>query len=377
MTKATVEEWLKGRLQEREEQGLLRRLSLPPEQKADFSSNDYLGLSHTGAIHAALEQVGGGQARLPSSATGSRLISGNYREIECLEQELAAFHHAEAALVFNSGYNANVGLLSCLATRGDTYLSDALSHASLIDGMRLSYAQRLRFKHNDLQDLEQKLKSAKGRKFIVTEAVFSMDGDQAPLSGILHLAQQYDAHLIVDEAHSIGVFGNQGEGLCQELGIEDRVFARIYTFGKAPACHGAAIVGSEALKKLLINFSRAFIYTTALPPHAIRTIQASYLAMVAANTARQRLYALIHYLREKASSHEEIYLLDSQSAIQSLLVPGNEAVVEVAEKLQAAGIWAKPIRYPTVPQGEERIRLCLHSFNTEEEIDRVIDCLRK
>ncbi|MFT5617753.1 MAG: 8-amino-7-oxononanoate synthase [Arenicella sp.] len=260
-------------------------------------------------------------------------------------------------------------MLACLAQKGDTYITDELIHASLIDGIRLSYANRFRFRHNDLADLESKLQKATGTVFVVVESVYSMDGDCGKLVEISQLCEQYQAHLIVDEAHGIGIFGEKGEGLSQQLGLAEKCFARIYTFGKASGCHGAVVVGSENLRTYLINFCRSFIYTTALPLHSLASIRVSYQLMESAKSNREKLHELIAYFQIELAKSNKIQTITSQSAIQGIVVSGNENVSKVAHQLQQKNIWAKAIRSPTVPEGLERLRICLHSYNTKEEID--------
>ncbi|HJU45272.1 MAG TPA: aminotransferase class I/II-fold pyridoxal phosphate-dependent enzyme [Chitinophagaceae bacterium] len=289
-----TEDFLIKRLKERKEQNAYRQLKLP-DGKIDFCSNDYLGIVKNNLIK---------EQSLKTGSTGSRLLAGNYELIEEVEKELAAFHQAEAGLIFNSGYDANVGLLSSVLQRGDTIIYDYLSHASLRDGIRLSFAQSFSFAHNDLGDLEKKLKAATGNIFVVTESVFSMDGDKAPLNEIVQLCEKYRAHLIVDEAHATGVVGEKGEGLVQELGLQHRCFARIHTFGKAIGCHGAVVLGSEALRNFLINFSRAFIYTTALPETSIAAIRASYRLFPAMKKERRHLQNLIDRFQQAAIAYK-------------------------------------------------------------------------
>lgn len=357
------EDFLDRRLEERRVQDAFRRLRLP-EGKVDLCSNDYLGIARNGLIE---EEMGQGDAH---GSGGSRLLSGNYPLIEGAEKWIAAFHSAEAGLIFNSGYDANVGLLSSVPRRGDIVLYDALSHASIRDGIRLSFAQAFGFAHNDCRDLERRLAAAGegGTKMVVTESVFSMDGDMAPLAEMAALCRQYGAHLIVDEAHATGVIGRTGEGLVQGMGLEDQCFARIHTFGKAMGCHGAIVLGSETLREYLINFSRPFIYTTALPPASVRAIGAAYQLMPQLGWERMQLRRLIDRWRSAAIGYDRS---DSTTPIQVVIVPGNTAVKEVAGRLQAAGLDVRPILYPTVPRGSERLRIVLHSFNTEEEVDRL------
>ena len=361
------EDFLSRKLKERETQDALRRLRLP-EGKVDLCSNDYLGVVRNGLLeHEELMTDAHGSG-------GSRLLAGNYPLVEKTEGAIAAFHAAPAALVYNSGYDANVGLLSSVPQRGDVILYDSLSHASIRDGIRLSLAQAYGFAHNDLQELEKRLRTARdaggGGKtvFVVTESVFSMDGDMAPLVEMADLCRQYDAQLIVDEAHATGVVGPKGEGLVQELGLVDECFARVHTFGKAVGCHGAAVLGSTLLRDYLINFSRSFIYTTALPPSSVRAIARAYTLLPRLDEERERLRLLIDMFRQTPIGWGR---LDSGTPIQVVIVPGNTAVKALADRLQGAGLDARPILSPTVEKGKERLRIVLHAFNTEEEIEKL------
>jgi 8-amino-7-oxononanoate synthase len=281
-------------------------------------------------------------------------------------------------------------------------LYDALSHASIRDGIRLSLAQAYGFAHNDLDELEKRLRAARepaegtvaevgvgaGRGgdgeekadgsgttktiFVVTESVFSMDGDFAPLERIAALCRQYDAQLIVDEAHATGVVGGKGEGLVQALGLERECFARVHTFGKAVGCHGAVVLGSTLLRDFLINFSRSFIYTTALPPASVRAIARAYALLPRLDAERERLQLLIGRFREMPIAFKR---LDSTTPIQVVIVPGNAAVKALAAQLQEAGLDVRPILSPTVEKGKERLRIVLHAYNTEEEIDQLAGLL--
>jgi 8-amino-7-oxononanoate synthase len=207
---------------------------------------------------------------------------------------------------------------------------------------------------------------------VVVESVYSMDGDSAPLVEISKLCKDYNLHLIVDEAHAIGVFGEHGKGLCQELNIQDNCFARIYTYGKAMGCHGAAIVGSAELKQYLINFSRSFIYTTAMPEHSLIAIKAAY-QLLCKTTEIEKLNTTISYFKSKLNNPE--YFIESNSAIHCKLISGNKQVQEIEERLSLSDIFVKSIKSPTVKLGQERIRICLHSFNTKAEIDFLIQVL--
>lgn len=357
----------------REQADSLRRLPTALDL-VDFYSNDYLGMAQNPvvkvAIQSALDEDG------PLGATGSRLISGNRQELETFEHFLATFHHSEKALLFNSGYAANQGLLSCMAERHDTILYDQLIHASLREGLKLSLAAHYSFRHNDLAHLEQKLQIAKGQIFVVVESVYSMDGDEAPLIEILELCEKYGAALIVDEAHATGVLGPEGRGLVAELGLEERVWARIYTFGKALGGHGAAICGPGYLIDYLINFSKPLIYTTALPWHGLAGVQAAYQEMQK-GIALQALQQNIRFFTEQIPASLRPQFIPSRSAIQSLVYPGNSAVRELAKTLQDQGFAVWPILHPTVPKGQERLRICLHSFNMEEQIQALLEVIQQ
>ncbi len=310
------------------------------------------------------------ESRTNFGSTGSRLISGNSEAIEDAEKNIALFHHAQSALIFNSGYDANVGLLSSVPQKNDLILFDELSHASLYDGIRLSYAKHYKFKHNNVKSLTELIARHKKEYdsiYIVVESVYSMDGDTAPLLELIDICKlSKNIFLIVDEAHAIGVFGKNGRGLCSALDIEKDCFARIYTYGKAMGCHGAAIVGNETLRDYLINFSRSFIYTTALPDHSINAILTAYKLLIETDQ-REMLQENIGYFYSKTNSNTKF--IKSQSAIHSFVVGRNELADELEKLLAQKNIYAKAIKSPTVKEGTERVRFCLHAFNTKEEID--------
>jgi 8-amino-7-oxononanoate synthase len=243
--------------------------------------------------------------------------------------------------------------LSAVAQKGDTILYDYLSHASLREGIRLSFASSYGFAHNDLDDLEKKLKKASGNIFIVTESLFSMDGDTCPLVELVMLSKKYRAHLIIDEAHATGVIGEYGEGLVQHLKLERDVFCRIHTFGKALGCHGAAVIGSDRLKSYLINFARSFIFTTSLPEHAVAAIKCSYDLFPQMIAERYHLQNLINIFNNASIRYERI---NSHTAIQGVIVPGNDEVKALSAKIESYGIDIRPILYPTVPKRERAFK---------------------
>ena len=338
----------------------------------DFSSNDYLGFSTQGYLHQELKAV---EASIKIGSTGSRLISGNSSLFSEIEKDIAKFHQAESALIFNSGYDANLGLLSCVPQKGDLILSDELIHASLIDGIRLSHATHYKFSHNNINsliDLVKRHRESFQEIYVVVESVYSMDGDCTPLIELVTLCKQHNLHLIVDEAHGIGVFGEQGKGLCQQLNTEVDCFARIYTYGKATGCHGAAVVGSEELKKYLINFSRSFIYTTAMSEHSLLAIKAAYHLLANTNEI-EKLKNNINYFNGKTNTDHSF--IKSTSSLHCKVISGNKQVQELEEKLAQSNLFVKSIKSPTVKEGQERIRICLHSFNTQQEIDLLVGIL--
>lgn len=344
----------------------------------DFCSNDYLGFARSAELKERTGQELRKHPGYPAGATGSRLLSGNSAYVEHLEDEIALFHHAEAGLIFNSGYTANLGLFSALARRGDTVICDELAHASIIDGIRLSGANRYRFKHNDMASLEQKLGQAEkggGRLFIVAESLYSMDGDRAPLQRLVSLSKRYNASLIVDEAHATGVFGKNGRGLVPGSGLEEDIFARIYTFGKALGSHGAIVAGPRILKDYLINFARPLIYTTALPFHNLAGIKCAYELLVAHDELQPRLDDKISLFKSLLGNAGKFQLMDGP--IQNIVVPGDQPARKAAATLQAGGFDVRAILSPTVPAGTERLRICLHLFNTNEEIEKLAQLLKK
>ena len=354
------------KLSEREQNKSLRSLNTNTNL-SDFCSNDYLGFAKT----LKVEEHGS------YGATGSRLISGNSKEIEELEQKIADFHGAATGLIFNSGYDANIGLFSSIADKGDTLIYDQYIHASIRDGIRLSNARSFSFDHNDINSLEKKLQQATGHTVVAVESVYSMDGDLAPLKEIIEVCEKYEAQVVLDEAHATGVVGKKGLGLAQELGLESKLFARIHTFGKAMGCHGAIVLGSKNLRDYLINFSRSFIYTTALSGHSLKAIENAYNKLEEADAIIERLHQNISLFKSLLSNRLNTKLIPSSSPIQCILVPDNEAVKKVESKLLEEGFNIKAILHPTVEKGKERIRVCIHSFNTEEEIKLCVSSLEK
>jgi len=361
-----IEELLAEKLELRKEKNLLRKLK-HANNLIDFCSNDYLGLTQDNILKQKIEKAFKDIKNSKLGSGGSRLLSGNSQLVEKVEQQLAKTHQSESALIFNSGYAANLSIFSSIPQKNDTIIYDELSHACIKEGARLSFANRLSFKHNDITDLEKKLEKAKGTKFIAVESIYSMDGDESPIDEILDIAKIYDANVIVDEAHSTGLWGEKGGGFCVEKRVHDKVFARIHTFGKGIGAHGACIVGSDILKQYLINFARPFIFTTSLPDHNLITIQEAY-KFIAKNP--QRWISLKEKIK-LFKSIVKVKSIQSNSPIQAILFPGNKNARKVSRLINNHGYDVRPILSPTVKAGVERIRVCIHDFNTNEDIIRL------
>ena len=367
---------LSEKLKIRKQNNALRQLP-NATSLTDFASNDYLGWSQSELIFDETHQLLLDRNIKNNGATGSRLLSGNHQLYTETEDFIARFHQSESALIFNSGYDANVGFFSSVPQRGDLILYDELCHASIRDGIQLSKAKAYKFNHNDFEDLEQLIqRNPNTTVYIVTETVFSMDGDCPNLEELVSVSNKYNCYLVVDEAHALGVFGEQGEGLVQMLGLQDQIFARIMTFGKGLGCHGAAIIGSLELKSYLVNFARSFIYTTGLSPHSVASILVGYEHL------ERDLFPILK-LKENIvffNQHKNMLSLKplfvrSKSAIQSAIIPGNEKVKSIANQLHQKGFDVKAILSPTVPEGQERLRFCIHSYNSIEEISEVLTLL--
>ena len=367
---------LSNKLQQRIQSNSLRSLT-ESNYLVDFSSNDYLGLSQSENIFDETHQFILDRNYKKNGATGSRLLSGNHKLYQETEDFIAKFHQSEAALIFNSGYDANVGFFSAVPQKGDLILYDELCHASIRDGIQLSNAKAYKFNHNDFENLEKLiLRNPDSVIYIVTESVFSMDGDCPNLEELVLLSDKYHCYLVVDEAHALGVFGTEGEGFVQMVGLQDHVFARIMTFGKGLGCHGAAILGSVELRDYLMNFARSFIYTTGLSPHSVATILVAYQHLKQDSDSILKLREnIISFNQQKNMLGLKPLFVRSKSAIQSAIIPGNEKVKTIANQLQEKGFDVKAILSPTVPEGQERLRFCLHSYNSHEEISEVLRLL--
>ena len=379
---------LQEKLNQRRETNALRQLKTLDVELVDFSSNDYLGFSKNSTIFSRAGEILKEHNLEQNGAAGSRLLSGNHKLYELTERFIAKTHKVAAALIFNSGYDANVGFFGSVPQRGDVILYDEFIHASIRDGIQMSHAKAYKFKHNDLEDLERLLaKQDEMLKhvqhdayaiYVVTESVFSMDGDSPDLLKLVELCEQFSAQIFIDEAHAIGVFGT---GIIDDLGLGNRV-SRLVTFGKAMGCHGAAILGSETLKSYLVNFARSLIYTTALPPHSVATILASYQHAVSdsklPNSALKKLRENIQFFQAEIKKQQlQEFFIKSDSAIHCAILPGNARVKQISTEFLEAGFDVKAILSPTVPTGQERLRICLHSYNSQNEIKTLLSLLAK
>jgi len=369
---------LRHALQQRAGEGNLRSLSVY-DKGVDFYSNDYLGLANSSQLRHRINQLREQQEPLPQGSTGSRLVSGNSNLTEELERQLAGFHGAEAGLLFSSGYAANSGLLASVAGIGDCLIMDELIHASSVDGARLSKAGKIIFRHNDCDNLRAKLIEAResspgGSIFVAVESVYSMDGDFAPLPDLVQICSEFDAGLIVDEAHSNGFTGRHCAGSVTELGLADQVFARIHTFGKGLGLHGAVVMGTATLREYLVNFCRPFIFSTALSADAVLSIKAAYELLPGLDEQREQLFSLVRHFRQ-LTTQSTYQWHDSNSWIQSLMIPGNDRAMTAAARLRESGFLVKAIRAPSVPPGTERIRICLHASNSIQEVEGLFEAL--
>jgi len=365
---------LKDKIKYRKESNSFRTIQVHNDG-VDFYSNDYLGFSNSKKIKEyALELLD--SMVYHNGSTGSRLISGSHPIHFQAEKMLAKFHGSESALLFNSGYDANLGLFSSVLQKGDVLLYDEFLHASCRDGIALSNAKSYKFKHNSLEDLECKILKFIDNFdtiYVAVESIYSMDGDSAPLLKLVNLCKKHNVKLIVDEAHSGGVFGNHGQGLIFNLGLENDVFARVHTFGKALGCHGAVVLGTKDLQDYLVNFSRSFIYTTALSPHSVATIISSFAHLEKNNSVKLLQEKISFFNKEIKLKGLENLFIKSNSAIQCCVISGNDKVKNIEKALQQKGYLVKAVLSPTVPKNKERLRICLHLFNSKDSIKVLID----
>ena len=371
---------LQTKLDGRAAKNALRKLRLT-EHLIDFSSNDYLGFSDQEPIklhaHGILSSYGH-----KNGASGSRLLNGNHALHQSLEEYLSTYYGVEKALLFNSGYDANLGFFSSIPQRGDVVLYDELVHASIRDGIKLGNAYAFKFAHNSMESLRTQSEHCRKKYpdayiYVVTESVFSMDGDSPDLAEMASFCFTNALYLVVDEAHAVGVFG---KGLVSKNNLEDQVFALLITFGKAMGGHGAAILGSETLITYLINFCRSLIYTTAMPPHNAALVKASFLYLdgTAGEKAKKTLKQHIVYFKETLRSLQlQSLFLESDSSIQIALMKNNDQAKNFSEELRKEGFDVRAILSPTVKEGNERLRICLHTFNTKEQITGLLKTIKK
>ncbi|HEY9745980.1 MAG TPA: 8-amino-7-oxononanoate synthase [Oculatellaceae cyanobacterium] len=372
-----------------ESDGLLRRCRIvEPEPKANqamrvrvdgkpavnFSSNDYLGLSKDPRLQeAAIEAIhcyGTGNA-------ASRLISGTTELAHELEETVAAFKQAEAALVFNSGYQANVAILQALAGPGDWLFCDRLNHASLVDGCLLSGARWTRYRHLDLNHLEQKLKKVPTnvRKWIITDSVFSMDGDYPDLNALADLAERYGAFVMVDEAHASGLYGDtRSSGLCEQFGVSNRIALQMGTFSKALGGAGAYVAGPKTLIQNLINRARGFIYSTAMPPATMAASKRAIEVVMHDPMPKQRLWENVR-LFERCLREKGLAVGPLKSPIIPIVLGDNARTLQASQTLLERGFFVQAIRQPTVPAGTERLRIALSAAHEPHDIIRLAEAL--
>lgn len=335
-----------------------------------FSANNYLGLANDARLVQAAEAV---LHEFGVGSSGSRLTTGHTDWHQKLEGKIARFKRTEAALLFSSGFLANVGVLSSLPEKGDVILSDQYNHASIIDGCRLSKADTVVYNHIDMKDLEEKLKEALSynRRFIVTDGVFSMDGTIAPLDQMMRLAKQYNAYMIVDDAHATGVLGENGGGTSEYFGVHPDVI--IGTLSKAVGTEGGFVAGSKVLIDFLLNHARTFIFQTAMPPSICA---ASYTALEIIEESKEKRQQLFFNIKKVKNSLVEMgYTVKGDSTpIIPVIIGDSQDAVKFSERLQENGIFAPAIRPPTVPNGESRIRLTVTSDHSAKHIDTLLEC---
>jgi 8-amino-7-oxononanoate synthase len=376
---------LQSELDDRAAQGLLRRrrmlesaqgvrVTVDGQHYLSFCSNDYLGLANHPKIIEALQQ---GAQQFGAGSGASHLVSGHFSAHQALEQALAEFAGKPAALSFSTGYMANLGAVQALVGRGDTVFADKLNHASLNDAMLLSRAEVKRYRHNDMEQLaEQLAQIVSGRKLIISDAVFSMDGDIAPVPELLALCEQHDAWLLLDDAHGFGVLGEQGRGVMSHFKLASPRIIYMATLGKAAGVSGAFVAAEAVVIEILLQNARSYIYTTASPPALSVAVLASMNILREEEWRRERLQQLIAQLREGLRGLPWT-LMQSDTPIQPLLVGANNAVLELSEGLRTRGIWVPAIRPPTVPQGTARLRISLSAAHDAADVAALIEALHE
>ena len=364
-----------AKLAQRKEQGTFRALRTV-QGRVDFTSNDYLGFARSEELKKRISEAEKQFSEMGVGSTGSRLLTGNSELAEQVERQVADFHNAETALLFNSGYDANVGLYSSLGRIAKYIVYDELIHASVHDGMRLSRAELKSFKHNDAESLRSVLSELDGATIVAVESVYSMDGDLAPLRELAVVCKEFDAALIVDEAHAVGLFG-EGRGRVSELGLEELVYARLVTFSKALGCHGAAVLCNDNLRQFLVNHARSLIFSTFTSNHSLLAVKCVYDMLSVHNYSKLNISLLIKLFNQSIKEVSDVRVIGGESPILGVIIAGNTEVRAVAAAMQNDGFDVRPIVSPTVPKGTERIRICLHEFNTEDEVKGLIKSLQK
>ncbi|MBI9018289.1 MAG: 8-amino-7-oxononanoate synthase [Phycisphaerae bacterium] len=367
------EKFINEQLAQLESQHQLRQLSEVADSSGmlNLSSNDYLGLSQDMKLYEEFYN------ELPYdkynlSASSSRLLTGNHKYYTEAENLLSGMYGGRAALIFNSGYHANIGILPALSSKADLILGDKLNHASIIDGCQLAQADFKRYNHLDYVHLENMLKNRNEYQhaFIVTESVFSMDGDIADLEKLVEIKEKYNCILIVDEAHAIGVFGDKGCGLCEDLGLINDIDIIIATFGKAICSSGACVITSEPVKQFLVNKMRSLIFTTALPPVVLSWTSFILEKVIAMNDRRRYLINISNILRK--GLEQKGFATAGKSQIVPLILGENEKALDMADKLRQANFQVFAIRPPTVPQGTARLRFSLNAALAETDIEKIL-----
>ena len=373
-----IQQQLIDLLESRRKEGLFRQLSVL-DGRTDFCSNDYLGLASDPVLAASIARD---FEALPvevrkNGATGSRLISGHSSLIEQFEKECAAFHGSETALLFSSGYDANIGLISSLPQEGDVIFCDKLLHASLIDGLRLSKAERRIFKHNNLDDLVHLLDQypAETRKWIVVESVYSMDGDIAPIKEIVQVTKAHGALTYIDEVHAVGMYGPRGGGVTEREGLADQIDLIEGTLGKAYGVVGGYITGSAPLCDFIRSFASGFIFTTALPPAIAAAATASIRHLKASGFERARQQAQVAKLRAKLDRAGIPHMANDSHIIPVMIGDPVKCRMISDILMEDWGIYVQPINYPTVPKGTERLRITPGPLHSAEDIAHLITAL--
>lgn len=363
-------------LENRKSQHLFRSFGpLRQPDATDFYSNDYLGLCESPRSRELLKEELNRPFSLGSS--GSRLVSGQQAELEMLETECSRFFRSETGIFFPSGFMANLALFSCIAGRHDTIIYDEQAHVSIKEGIRLSPARSFSFHHNDHEDLRKKLKNSSGKKFVAIEGIYSMSGHIARLEELLQVCDEAGAVLIIDEAHSAGVAGEEGEGLAIAKNLEKRIWVRHYTFGKALGASGAFLALSATARDFLTNFSFPLIYSTSILPLQVKLCRIQLRELQNSRSQIEALQRIIDFWCRRAEKESERFSKNEKSPVQFIRIAGNESALGISKRLQERGFQIKAMLSPTVKAGEEGLRVSLHSYNQPEEIEDLLRTLKE